>query len=162
MTTKEQERAALAKIEKILATVDPDGWLAEAFRGCLDDARQNIENDFVCSYYDRWQHADAKRGEALEELDRTRAELDATRAELEKARAGVLDRGTVAELRQLVLKDENRERRTITAAAETMVEFSDAPQDIAFQDALQACAKARKEAARLEKLAGVLSGLLNN
>lgn len=53
MTTKEQERAALAKVESILATIDGDGWVNTAFAGCVDDARENIESDFAISWKDR-------------------------------------------------------------------------------------------------------------
>lgn len=53
MTTKEQERAALAKVESILATLDGDGWVNTAFAGCVDDARENIESDFALSWKDR-------------------------------------------------------------------------------------------------------------
>ena len=53
MTTKEQERAALDKIEKILKTVDPNGWVATACAGCGDDARNNLDEDAAYSWKDR-------------------------------------------------------------------------------------------------------------
>lgn len=53
MTTKTEERNALESIEKILESIDPDGYVNTAFAGCVDDARENIANDFALSWYDR-------------------------------------------------------------------------------------------------------------
>jgi chromosome segregation ATPase len=50
MMTKEEEKNLLAKIEKLLNTADPDGYVASAFRGCVDLAHRNIENDFCESF----------------------------------------------------------------------------------------------------------------
>lgn len=56
MMTKEQERAALNKIEKILGTLDEgDSYVRKAFEGCVEDAKKNIEDDAwdsFCSRYD--------------------------------------------------------------------------------------------------------------
>lgn len=58
--TKQQERDALAEIQKIVETLGPDSYLAIAFEGCFDDARENIENDFALSMNGRWQDAEQK------------------------------------------------------------------------------------------------------
>lgn len=44
--TKQEERAALAKIEKILKAAGPDSYIGMAFAGCCEIAADNIENDF--------------------------------------------------------------------------------------------------------------------
>lgn len=57
MTTKEQERKALEQIRKIVDGLGEGSYLATAFDGCFKDAEENIENDFACSYKDRFEHA---------------------------------------------------------------------------------------------------------
>ena len=49
ITTKEQEREALAKIKKILGGLEPDSYVNTAFKGCIEIAESNIDNDFACS-----------------------------------------------------------------------------------------------------------------
>ena len=52
--TKQQERAALEKIRKIVEELGPDSYIATAFDGCFKDAEANIENDWALSMKDRW------------------------------------------------------------------------------------------------------------
>lgn len=47
MVTKEQERKALEQIKKIVDSLGADSYIATAFDGCFEDARENIENDFA-------------------------------------------------------------------------------------------------------------------
>lgn len=44
MTTKEQERKALAQIKKIVEGLGGDSYLATAFEGCFEDAEYNIRD----------------------------------------------------------------------------------------------------------------------
>lgn len=46
VTTKEQERAALAQIGKIVDGLGENSYVGTAFEGCFDIAADNIENDF--------------------------------------------------------------------------------------------------------------------
>ena len=46
MMTKQEERAALSKIEKIIKAAGPDSYIGIAFAGCCEIAADNIENDF--------------------------------------------------------------------------------------------------------------------
>ena len=83
MTTKEQERKALEKIEKIIAELGEDSYVATAFKGCIADATDNIKNDWAMSMYDRWQDAESKieqykgiRDELVEENKSLKAEAE--------------------------------------------------------------------------------------
>lgn len=49
MMTKDEERALLAKIEKLLASADPDGYIATAFKGAAENAHRNIDEDAAYS-----------------------------------------------------------------------------------------------------------------
>jgi hypothetical protein len=64
MATKAQERKALEEIKKIIAGLGEDSYLAAAFDGCFYDAEQNIENDFMCSYKQRYEIAEHKADDA--------------------------------------------------------------------------------------------------
>ena len=57
MTTKEQERKALEQIRKIIAGLGDDSYIGMAFEGVLEDAADNIENDFGNSWRQRTEKA---------------------------------------------------------------------------------------------------------
>lgn len=53
MATKQEERTALEQIRLIIESVGgSDSYIGQAFKGCLDMAASNIENDFWNSYKD--------------------------------------------------------------------------------------------------------------
>lgn len=60
IVTKEQERQALAQIREIVESLGTNSYVGIALTGCLEDARLNIENDWACSMYDRWQNTAIK------------------------------------------------------------------------------------------------------
>lgn len=70
--TKDQEREALEKIRAILDTLGPDSYVGTAFEGCLQDAEENIENDWACSMKGR-----------IDDLDQENTKLKAKVKELE-------------------------------------------------------------------------------
>lgn len=78
--TKQQERETLEKIQKMVELLGPNSYLATAFEGCFDDARDNIENDFAFSMNGRWQDAEQK----IETLKARVAELEDKLAESAK------------------------------------------------------------------------------
>ena len=57
MTTKNDERNALAEIRRIVDSLGPDSYIGMAFDGCWEIASDNIENDFACSMKERWESA---------------------------------------------------------------------------------------------------------
>lgn len=79
MTTKDQERKALAQIKKIIEELGENSYIGTAFEGCLDDAEQNIENDFGLSMNGRWQDAEQK-------VKRLNADLTVANAMIEQLR----------------------------------------------------------------------------
>lgn len=56
ITTKEQERAVLEKIKKIVEDLGENSYVGTAFEGCFEIAEDNIANDLSCSMM---QKADA-------------------------------------------------------------------------------------------------------
>ena len=57
MTTKNDERNALAEIRRIVDSLGPDSYIGTAFEGCWEIASDNIENDFADSMKERWESA---------------------------------------------------------------------------------------------------------
>lgn len=123
MTSKEQERQALAEIKAILLRLEPDGYVRTAFEGCFEIAEDNITNDFGCSMKQRAESAEervkqltweneriAKVSEELRrDLDGTAKSLDLVSQERDKIRINMAaDYKRVDELYQNSL-DENRE-----------------------------------------------------
>lgn len=82
--TKEQERAALAKIEKIVKEAGPESYIGITFDGIVEQAAENIANDFGGNYKDMWEGALIRlenRESANEALKKANADIQ---AELDK------------------------------------------------------------------------------
>lgn len=78
MTTKEQELKALDKIRAIIAGLGENSYVGTAFDGCLEDAEENIQNDFALSMKDRWQSAEQKLIAAKADAQQAHGALDRT------------------------------------------------------------------------------------
>lgn len=130
MTTKAQEREALAKIEKILESIDEDGWVGTAFEGCVEDAKTNIESDWALSMNGRWQDAE-------QTISRLRTEKE----DLER-RAN--DAEELASLQKKIAENAKRESEASTNAMNEWIKHYNEQADRA--DA----AEARAEAAEAE------------
>ena len=81
MTTKEQERKALEQIKKILGGLEEDSYVKTAMKGMVEDAEDNIENDWAMSRYDAWESAEKK-------LEKTKAELREANEKIAELEAG--------------------------------------------------------------------------
>lgn len=77
ISTKEQERKALAKIKKIVDELGEDSYIGTAFKGCFEIAETNIENDWGCSLQD--DRDDLQTVATLRKI-----EIDSLKEELEK------------------------------------------------------------------------------
>ncbi len=85
ISSKEQERKALAQIRKIVSTLGEDSYVATAFEGCFEDAEQNIDNDFALSMNGRWQYAEQE----IEELKAKIADLESLQNKVAKLEAAL-------------------------------------------------------------------------
>lgn len=141
--SKEQERKALGQIKAIVATLGENSYIGTALTGCLEYAAENIENDFACSMYDRWQSAEQKLEAAKAEIE----ELKAKDAEKDKALATLGDK--VAELVQnsitktdlenvaeLAKAELNNAQKTVKEHAAEIVEYADNPNSVQFREAV--------------------------
>lgn len=71
ITTKEQELKALDQIREIVEGLGEGSYIAAAMEGMLEDAKENIENDFALSWKNRAENYQKK----LEELSKLYKEL---------------------------------------------------------------------------------------
>lgn len=78
--TKAEERKVLAQIRKLVESTGENSYIAMAFEGVLEDAEENIENDFGCSWKQRAEAAEKK----ITEYKKVRDELVEEREELQK------------------------------------------------------------------------------
>ena len=84
--TKQQEREALEKIKAIVATLGPRSYVGTALDGCLVDAEVNIENDFGDSMKARWQDAEKRVAQVVQEAAEIRDKLQQEIREKQQAR----------------------------------------------------------------------------
>ena len=159
MTTKEQERKALAKIREIIDGLGENSYISTAFAGCLEDASENIENDFACSMKDRWENA-------VKELQETRSKLYAVQEQIARAdeKIGDLNARTIDDndarqiagiLRAAWNDAENRKK----SAGASVLETCGNPESEEFRTASAAYKKAFSDS---EKAHGLLEKILKN
>lgn len=94
MTSKEQERKALAQIKKIVDGLGEGSYIATAFEGAFEDAEYNIRDDAAYSMQSRWESAkneSLKLKDQLEHLQGVRqhieGKLEASEQDAKKAHA---------------------------------------------------------------------------
>lgn len=166
MMTKQEEREALKKIEKIIKAAGPDSYIGIAFAGCCEIAADNIENDFGDSMQSRVFSREKELREVKEMLYREQKdnellgavnkkyhdEMDELRNQIKEARAMQLP----ADLYKLVwlAVDSHIEiaNRRIAECVENLVQFSEAPKDIAVAHALEALSEAHAKKAQYTHL----------
>lgn len=127
--TKDEERAALKKIMKIVDGLDGDSYVRKACEGLEEIAEDNIGNDFMQSWKERFfslaDHNEEETTALHKELSETREELGKTREELDKTR--------------------NKLERT-----ENQYELAEEQQNERRQDYIEECTKNEKLTAELK------------
>ena len=166
MMSKQEERAALAKIEKILAAAGPDSYIGMAFAGCCELARTNIENDFGCSMQDNidtWRRNAEKEHEMRvqcqelveilsDKIDKHIAEKDALRDSIKNAQDSVFPEKLYDELIEELSDQRENAVRRIDNCVEILADFADCPNDIAVADALKGLSIGRAKKAKYSSL----------
>lgn len=85
MLTKDQERAKLEQIEKIINSIPGDSYIKTAFAGVIEDARRNIDDDAAYSWKDRAETARREAEKAAAELEKARRIIEAVKLHALKA-----------------------------------------------------------------------------
>lgn len=74
--TKAEEYEALNQIRGILKDFDPeDTYIGKAFEGCVEQAKQNIDNDWMFSFRSRYENRDRDAAKLDEILTKTTDKL---------------------------------------------------------------------------------------
>lgn len=87
VTSKEQEREALKKIQQIINSLGADSYIAAAFDGCIEMAEDNINDDFANSYKgiaEAAQKREREANEVIKNQDKVIKGLEAERDNIKK------------------------------------------------------------------------------
>lgn len=87
MTTKEQERQAIAKIRRIVEGLGKNSYVGTAMDGVLEVAEQNIEDDAAYSMKGRMEIAERREQEQREKAEKLEEGLKAAQTELTQDKA---------------------------------------------------------------------------
>ena len=141
--TKQQERAALEKIRKIVEELGPDSYIATAFDGCFKDAEANIENDWALSMKDRWLTSDRELNDANGTIEELRDKLAESEKDYEAAHATAHQiaeekDAEIASLKSRLLSKTVADLgKEVNDAAARIVEVADQPESAAFRNAVK-------------------------
>lgn len=87
VTSKDQERDALKKIQNIIKGLGSDSYVAAAFDGCIEMAEDNINDDFANSYKgiaEAAQKREREANEVIKSKDNVIKDLEAERDKYKK------------------------------------------------------------------------------
>ena len=161
MTTKEQERKALAQIQKIVDGLGKDSYIATAFEGCFEDAENNINDDAAYSMKSRWEDEketsdnlrviiddlqdklaesekdyEAAHAAAHEIAAEKDAEIAALRTELETVRKQILSKDDLFDISNLLTEKTVDIGKEVREAADRIVELAGEPNSALFKNAV--------------------------
>lgn len=136
MATKEQERKALAKIEAILKELGEDSYIGIAMTGVIQDAKDNIENDWAASRYDAWQSAEQRADKAEAALLTMTAKAEELQLEKENLAAKVLTASEASMVVSLLGEYRYDLNTEIEATAKKIVIYADDVEGKEFKDAV--------------------------
>lgn len=162
MTTKEQERKALAQIKKIVEGLGNDSYVATAFEGCFEIAEENIENDFACSMKQRAESAEKKADALEDELKRAMEKIGslietrevwhktsllhiaALEDEVKEAKSKALDPWLYEKIWMHYTNEIEEHKERLEELADQMADHAEHPESVAFRNTVAAY-RTRKE-----------------
>lgn len=164
MSTKQQEREALAKIRKIVESLGDDSYISFAFEGCFEIAASNIENDFADSMKQRAESAERKVEELQNKLAESEKDYEAAHAaahviaEQKDAEIATL-KGEIAVLQRRILSQDDlydfeamvdnqiaEYEEEMKEAAAVIVNHAEHPEEVTFLDAVRVHRNAKRSA----------------
>lgn len=142
--TKDQERETLEKIKAMVAELGPHSYLATAFAGTFEDAETNIENDFAFSMKGRVESLEeqlremgSKYNAAKRDAEVAQKALADAEAQLEALQGKTLPVWLHNAVYGLAMAQLATSKERMEQAAETMAYYAEAPQDVAFAEAVK-------------------------
>ncbi len=160
MTTKEQERKALAQICKIVTELDEDSYVGTALDGALELAERNIEYDaaFSARYYiDKLEETEEQLKAANEKVRELEAEMERqqeTHHSICETLYAQRISGYAAEAIERLLVDKTEElQQEVRNATARIVESAESPEGANFKNAVSDHKSASQE---LEQFGSIL------
>lgn len=102
IASKDEERKVLNQIIKLLDSLGEDSYCGCAFAGCVEMAKDNIENDFANSWQSRYDAKAKQVGDIHDQLVQAKEELHDVKVRLSVANEQVKNlRSDVAVLRSV-------------------------------------------------------------
>lgn len=171
MTTKEQERKALARIKKIIDEVSEgnptNSYIGMAFEGCIEDAEQNIENDWGLSWKQRAEAAEARVRQLEGNVDTLNARIKGMEGDLqfaqkyaEKLESHHLNEDDLMDYKNMLRREIERSTAIMNQAAQTIVDNADNPLDVAFVEAVSTHRDAKKDIAYMQETVARVDAVL--
>ena len=152
--TKEQERETLEKIKAMVAELGPQSYLKTAFEGVYEVAEMNIDEDAAYSFPGRVNILEEQLREMGSKYNAARSDTEVLRSQLDHAQeqADALKRQQLpvwlhSAVYGLASEELATSKARMEQAAETMAYYAEAPQDIAFAEAVKGyrAAKERRD-----------------
>ena len=149
MTTKNEERKILSQIEKLIESAGKDSYIAYAFAGCCDIARDNIENDFANSLLAQRARYELDLRETQEHLDAANEEIGNLKRKLKEQKPIPAD--LYRDLWLTIEAQETEAKNELTKAAEVLSYLEDTTETgtMSYINALKQARIRRDSAARL-------------
>lgn len=157
MTTKEQERKALAQIKKIVEGLGTDSYIGMAFEGCFEIAEENIENDFGCSMKQRAEKAEEDAEHFKRAAEYYAAEQEKAQQEADALKGKVLTTAEAGAIKSILHHAQMEAAGLADKAAERIVATADDPDSSEFRQAVQDNRAGKK---RMEECAALIQRLL--
>ena len=152
--TKEQERETLEKIKAMVAELGPQSYLKTVFEGVYEVAEMNIDEDAAYSFPGRVNILEEQLREMGSKYNAARSDVEVLRSQLDHAQeqADALKKQQLpvwlhSAVYGLASEELATSKARMEQAAETMAYYAEAPQDIAFAEAVKGyrAAKERRE-----------------
>lgn len=152
--TKEQERETLERIRAMIAELGPQSYLKTAFEGVYEVAEMNIDEDAAYSFPGRVNILEEQLREMGSKYNAARSDVEVLRSQLDHAQeqADALKKQQLpvwlhSAVYGLASEELATSKARMEQAAETMAYYAEAPQDIAFAEAVKGyrAAKERRE-----------------
>ena len=152
--TKEQERETMEKIKAMVAELGPQSYLKTAFEGVFEIAEMNIDEDAAYSFPGRVNILEEQLREMGSKYNVARSDVEVLRSQLDHAQeqADALKKQQLpvwlhSAVYGLASEELATSKARMEQAAETMAYYAEAPQDIAFAEAVKGyrAAKERRE-----------------
>lgn len=152
--TKEQERETMEKIKAMVAELGPQSYLKTAFEGVFEVAEMNIDEDAAYSFPGRVSLLEEQLKEMGSKYNAARSDVEVLRSQLDHAQeqADALKKQQLpvwlhSAVYGLASAELTTTKTRMEQAAETMAYYAEAPQDIAFAEAVKGyrAAKERRE-----------------